>query len=393
MNGGRSPFPWLLAGRYLRSTRRDAFTSFLSAVATGGIGLGVAALVLALAALAGMQRALRAEILTQTPALAVTLPPGADAHELGAALGREPEVTAVQRVLLGRGWLLSGSRALPVEIVGYEGALPPSFPGAAGGHPGLYLAGTDAVRLGAGDGDVVTLAAPRPTLTPLGPQPRLLSMRVQGTYDASRVASESRAALPLERAEILLGADRPVRLEIGTRDLDAALALAGRWRDRLPTGARLETWQDLNRPLFFALALERGVLFLAVSLIVAVAAIALFSDLQLVAAAKRRELALLVAMGAGEPALRRAFLLLGAMLGGLGAVGGGLVGWAAAEILDRYRLISLPPGLLLFDALPFRVRPGDVVAVVAVTLVLTLACAALGAARAVRIVPAEALRR
>jgi len=66
-------FPLLVALRYLRSTRRDAFTSFLSAVAAGGIGLGVAALVLALAALAGMQRLLRAEILARTPALVLTL--------------------------------------------------------------------------------------------------------------------------------------------------------------------------------------------------------------------------------------------------------------------------------------------------------------------------------
>jgi lipoprotein-releasing system permease protein len=383
----------MLALRYLRSTRRDAFTSFLSAVAAGGIGLGVAALVLALAALAGMQRALRAEMLSQTPALAVTLPAGADAHELRAALGREPEVVAVQRVLLGRGWLLAGARVSPVELVGFEGALPASFPGAAGGYPGLYLASEDLARSGLAPGDVVTLASPRPTLTPLGPQPRLLSMRIEGAYEASRVASESRAALPLERAEILLGGDRPMRLELATRDLDGALALADRWRDRLPEGARIETWQDLNRPLFFALALERTVLFLAVSLIVAVAAVALFSDLQLVAATKRRELALLAAMGAGEPALRRAFLLLGALLGGLGAIGGGLLGWAAAVALDRWQVVTLPPGLLLFDALPFHVRPGDVAAVVAVTLLLTLACAALGAARAVRIVPAEALRR
>ena len=133
-------------------------------------------------------------------------------------------------------------------------------------------------------------------------------------------------------------------------------------------------------------------LFLAVSLIVAVAAMALFSDLQLVAATKRRELALLSAMGADERALRRAFLLLGALLGGGGAVAGGLVGAAAAAALDRWQLVRLPPGLLVFDSLPFHLRTGDVVAVVGVTVLLTLACAQLGATRAARIAPAEALR-
>ncbi|HSM13375.1 MAG TPA: ABC transporter permease, partial [Thermoanaerobaculia bacterium] len=327
-------FPLYVAVRYLRSTRRDAFTSFLSGVAIGGIGLGVAALVLALGALAGMQRALRSEILARTPSLAVTLPPAADLLAIESELGAEPEVTAVQRILSGRGWLVGEGRALPVELVGFEGAVPASFPGAGGAFPGLYVADADAARLGLRPGSVVTLAAPRPTLTPLGPQPRMLSMRVEGVFQASRADELSRVALPIERAEILLGGERPRRLEVTARDLDAALALAARWSDRLPPGSRLETWKDLNRPLFLALALERTVLFLAVSLVVAVAAIALVSDLQLVAVTKRRELAVLVALGADPRSLRRVFLLLGGLLGGLGAVGGGALGWAAAVAAD-----------------------------------------------------------
>jgi lipoprotein-releasing system permease protein len=387
------PFPLYLALRYLRSTRKDAFTSFLSAVAALGIGLGVAALVLSLAALAGMQRALRGEIVARTPALAVTLPPGTDALELSLALGREPEVTGVQRILPGRGWLLASGRALPVEIVGYEGALPPSFPGAAGGNPGLYLSDADAARFGVEPGEIVTLAAPRPTLTPLGPQPRLLSMRLAGVFAASATEEGSRAALPLERAEILLGSGRPVRLEVATRDLESALAIAGRWRARLPEGGRVETWQDLNRPLFFALALERTVLFLAVSLVVAVAAVALYSDLQLVAATKRRELALLAAMGADRRSLARALLALGGLIGGAAALGGGALGWVAAIVLDRTGLLRLPPGILLFDRLPFHVRPADVAAVVAVTVLLTLVCSGLAAARAAGGEPVAGLRR
>lgn len=393
MSEARESFPLFIALRYLRSTRRDAFTSFLSAVAAGGIGLGVATLVLALGALGGMQRALRGEILARTPALAVTLPSGTDPLAAERGIAGHVGVTSVQRVLAGRGWVLAAGRALPVELVGFQGAVPPSFPGAAGGYPGLYLADADAARMGIAVGEVVTLAAPRPTLTPLGPQPRLLSMRLQGTFAGSRTEEISRAALPLERAEILLGGGRPLRFEVATRDLETALDLAGVLPASLPSGSRVETWRDLNAPLFFALTLERTVLFVGVSLIVLVAAIALFSDLQLVAATKKRELALLAAMGAQEGALRRAFLWLGALLGGLGAVGGGLLGWGAALILDRFEVLALPPGLLLFDHLPFHVRPGDVGAVVAVTLLLTLACAALGARRAVRAEPADALRR
>src|SRR6185503_1487132 len=104
----RLPFPLLLALRYLRSTRKDAFVSFLSAVAAGGIGLGVAALVLALAALAGLQQALRGEVLARTPHLELELPSGQGAAALQERLLRLPGVVQVQEAVHGRGWLESG---------------------------------------------------------------------------------------------------------------------------------------------------------------------------------------------------------------------------------------------------------------------------------------------
>lgn len=382
-----------LALRYLRSARRDAFTSFLSAVAAGGIGLGVAALIVALAALAGMQGVLREEILARTPSLAVTPSEGVDVLEVERLLAREPEVESVQRVVEGRGWVLAAGTALPVRLVGHQGAPPRLLPGLAlDAQPGLYLPDRLAARLGLTPGEITEIAAARPGLTPLGPRPRRLSMRLEGVYSTGRLDEDAVAALPFERAEHLLGRGRAGRFLVFTRDLGGALALAPRLASSLPPGCRVETWRELNRPLFLALTLERTVLFAAVSLIVAVASLALFSDLQLVAATKRRELALLTAMGADEKLLRRAFLWLGAVLGGGAALAGGLLGGAVAWALGRWELIRLPPGLLVFESLPFALRAGDVAAVVGVTLVMTLACAAFAATRAARVVPAEALR-
>jgi lipoprotein-releasing system permease protein len=388
----RAPFALFLALRYLRSARKDAFTSFLSAVASIGIGLGVAALVLALAALAGMQRALRREILDRTPSLAVTPAAGSDPLAVERSIAALPGVEQVQRVVEGRGWILAGDRALPVRILGYQGSPPRSLPGTAGANPGLYLADHVASRLGLRPGEVTQLASARASLTPLGLQPRLLSMRLEGIYSAGRIEEESVAAMPLERAEILLGRARIGRLFVGTRTLDDALVIAERLRRELPPGTEVATWRQLNQPLFFALTLERTVLFLAVSLIVAVAAMALFSDLQLVAATKRRELALLVAMGADDGALRRSFLWLGLLLGGGGAFAGGAFGGLVAWTCDRWQLVRLPAGLLVFDSLPFWLRAGDVGAVIGMTLLLTVVCSMLGARRAARVFPAEALR-
>jgi lipoprotein-releasing system permease protein len=387
------PFSFELALRYLRSTRKDAFVSFLSLVAALGIGLGVAALVLALAALTGMQQALRSEILARTPALAVVPARPEDAEAVRAVIARQPGIGSVQWTLEGRGWLIASGRAVPVEITGFEGELPLEFPGDDGRAPGLYVGRGTAARLGIGPGSIVTLASPRPTLTPFGPQPRTVTLRLAGRFETGRSEEVARVAVPLDRAVTLFGTGRAKRLLATAGDLEGALEIAERLPAELPPGTRVETWRDLNQPLFFALRLEKSVMFVAVSLIVVVAALALVADLSLVAANKRRELGLLVAMGASGAQLRRAFFWIGGILGGAGALGGALLGAATAWILDRTRALRMPSDVYFLDSLPFDVPVSDMLLVLGVALALALVCATFGAARATRFDPVEALKR
>nr|MDP9122715.1 ABC transporter permease [Acidobacteriota bacterium] len=132
------PFPVLLALRYLRSTRRDAFASFLSAVAALGIALGVTVLILSLAVISGFQNALRGEILARTSQVEVELPPGADAVAARDAVRRVPGVVSAQLEVRGGGWVIAGGKVHPVALVGFDGPVPASFPGAAGRPPGVY---------------------------------------------------------------------------------------------------------------------------------------------------------------------------------------------------------------------------------------------------------------
>jgi len=395
VSAGNLPFSLALALRYLRSTRKDAFVSFLSLVAAAGIGLGVAALVLALAALTGMQEALTSEILARTPALEVQLParlgPAAVAL-LAESLRSDSEVTAVQQALSGKGWIVVSGRAMPVEVTGFEGEVPAQFPGASGEPPGLYLGDREAARLGIAPATIVTIASPRPTLTPFGPQPRAVNLRLAGLFHSGKSEQRARAALPIERAEQLFGADRPRRLLVTLTSLDAAAGVAARLSSRVPEGSRISTWQELNRPLFFALRLEKSVMFVAVSLIVVVAALALIADLSLIAANKRREIGLLIAMGGSAGTLRAAFCWLGAMLGGIGTLAGAAVGSAAAVILDRARLIRMPGDVYFLDYLPFAVPVRDLAVIVAVTLLWALACSWYGASRVAQLDPMAALR-
>jgi len=392
----RLPLPAMLALRYLRSTRRDAFASFLSAVAALGIALGVTALVLSLAVISGFQEALRGELLGRTPQLLVDLPPGlglAAAQAAREAVRRALGVTGAQLQVRGGGWVVDRGKVHAVELIGFEGRVPRSFPGAAGGPEGLYLPVSLAERWGLVPGASVSLVSPRPTLTPLGPQPRLRTLPLAGTYRSGRAQEDrERAALPRAVAETLLGGGER-QIEVAAADLDAATAVAARLPPLLPAGSQVRTWKELNRPLLFALRLEKVMMFVAVSLIVLVAALALVADLALIISSKRAEIGMLATMGATPAALRRAFVLLGGLVAGSGILLGTLLGVGGALVLDRYRLVPVPGRVYFLDYVPFLVKPFDLALVLLLTLALALGSALYAAQRAATLDPIQALRR
>lgn len=383
-----SAWTWRIARRWLLSSRRDAFTSVLSGVAVLGIALGCAALVVALAALSGMQRVVWQQVMSRTPGLVVSIRDSAAAVELAHQIERLPGVRAARTVLRGRGWIRARSGpAVPVEIYGHLGTVPDSFPGAADRPPGLYLPRDLAARLGLEVGEPVELLSARPQLAPFGPVPRKLEARLSGTFEGLETMGGDRAVLPISLAERLLGTNRIRQIEVSLVDLQADVAPAV--RRLLPPGAELKTWRELNRGLFWALRLERVVLFAALSLIVFVAVLVLFADLSVIAASKQQEIAVLQSLGALPRDVGASLTLLGLQLAGLGATFGILLGSVLAWLADRYQWIRLTPGLLLFDALPFRVELSELVRIFLLTLLLAGGFSWLASRRSVADEPAR----
>lgn len=390
------PFPVELALRYLKSTRHDAFASFLSAVAAGGLALGVAALVLSLAAMSGFQGVLIGEVLARSPLLEVVIPAAAGpeaVEEARRALEAVPEVGAVHETVRGQGWVVASGLARGVEMTGYSGTVPRGYPGVEGAAPGLYLDSTLAGMWGLEPGDPIEVVSPVPTLVPFGPpQPRVRTLPLAGTFTAPRTQEDrARIALPLEVADSLLP-NRPRVLAVDV-PVAAAPGIARRLAPRLPEAASVRTWQEINRSLFFVLKLEKALMFVAVALIVLVAAFALVADLALIVSSKRSEIGMLGAMGAPPSMVRRTFLLVGALLALAGAGTGTVLGVGGAWLLDRYRVIDLPGQVYVFDYVPFDVRPGDLAIVLGLTVVLALGFSLYSAQRAASLVPVEALRR
>ena len=391
------PLPLLLAARYLKSTRREAYVTFLSILAAGGIALGVAALILILAGLAGLQNFLRSDVLARTPHLEIAWPDGTggtgvDENVLAEEIRGLPGVVEARQLLRGRGWLLYAGSALEVEIIGYEGELPGFFPSPTSAEPGLYVDHVTAARWGLEAGDLVEIVSPRPTLTPFGPQPRVVRERLAGVFRSGRTENRRhRAAVSLPVARKLFGA-RQSRLEVRGESFEAALPLADRIAPLLPEGAELRTWKDQNRGLFFALKLEKTLMFVAVFLIVPVAAMALVTVLGLLISAKRAEIGMLQTMGARSEALRRAFLLLGTFLGTSGLTLGAAAGLLGAHLLDRYRLLTPPGDVYFIDYIPFLIKPGDLLAVFGATASMIGLTTIYAARRAARTPAVEALR-
>lgn len=390
------PFPVLLALRYLRSTRRDAFASFLSLVAAGGLALGVMALILSLAVISGFQEALRGELLGRTAQIEVELPTGLteeDAVEIREAVRKVEGVTSVQIQVRGGGWVMEEGKVQAVELVGFEERVPRSFPGIEGRPEGVYVPASLAGRWGLVPGGTIQVVSPRPTLTPFGPQPRIRSLTLAGTYQSGKTQEDrERVALPRAVAETLLGGhDR--RLDVEAGDLDAALDVAKGLGPVLPQGSAVRTWKELNRPLLFALRLEKAMMFVAVSLIILVAALALVADLALIISSKRPEIGILGTMGATPGALRRAFLILGGLVAGSGMLVGTTFGVGLAWAFDRYKLIKVPGRVYFLENVPFLVKPVDLALVLLLTLALALASSLYAARRAAALDPVEAMQR
>ncbi|MEM9554633.1 MAG: FtsX-like permease family protein [Acidobacteriota bacterium] len=398
------PLPLLLAVRYLRSARRDAFASLLSALAAGGIAVGVAALILVLAALAGLQSFLREDVLARTPHVEIELPRGDEAIGGDAALDRlivrleaVDGVAEVRRLVRGRGWMILGESAVAAEIVGFEGVLPAFFPRtaeqqAAALTRGAFLGDDLVARWGLDAGTLVELVSPRPTLTPLGPRPRLVPLRIAGSYTTGRTERDTpRVAVPIEVARSLFGG-RSERLELRARSFDEALEVADRAAAVVPEGALVRSWKDLNRALFFALQLERIAMFVSVFLIVPVAAMALITVLALLVSAKRGEIGMLHAMGAAPREIERAFFALGLLLGAAGLLAGLALGLGGAFVLDRFELLAPPGDLYLLDHIPFLVRGGDLAAALGATAAFTVLTTLYAARKASAMEPTEALR-
>jgi len=253
---------------------------------------------------------------------------------------------------------------------------------------------TLAARLGIGRGDEMQVISPRQRLTPMGPLPVRARVEVAGVQSPEPGAEGGSVRLPLELAQRLLWGEAVVEA-IELRDADDPWGLGARVGEVLAgefQTVEVQSLEELHRPLLLALALERVMIFVAVGLMLVVAALNLLCNVAMVAAEKRIDLSVLSGIGMVPKALRRLFLLLGIGIGMVGSVAGAILGVVISLALDRSGALPLPRGVFVVSSVPFRVDPAMVAFVMAVALGLAAAASWLPSRLIARRDPAEGLR-
>ena len=404
--------PIFLARRFLAGRR--GLLGTVSTLALLGVALGAAALVVAMGLMSGYRHEL-AEKLAGTNAEVLILPPGAERDDdaLRARLQKLPGVTAVARSAFAPGLLLSPAAPEGVDTLVKGLDIPDglrttrllgSVPGVAerlartdgGGVPVLLGAGL-ARRLGAPEGSLVVLETASTSLTKGLSPPRRTSLRVAAIVETGflevddswlvvPLASFERLAPPDARRGLFeLKLDDPLRSE---ETVSAARALLG-------SGATILDWKALNHDLFATLAGQQVLLFLALVLIVAVAAGTVVSSLVVLLAEKTRDVGVLAAIGGGPRLISSTFRAAGLFLGTSGLVLGVVFGLAVCWVLTTTRAIRFPPEIAkvyFVSWMPFRPEPLHILGILAAGFLLVLVATLLPASRAARLDPSEALR-
>jgi lipoprotein-releasing system permease protein len=389
--------PGFVALRYLIASRKRAHVALISTISVAGLAVGVAALVISISLLSGFQDHIRREMAQRGPHVAVVASRG-DRLENPAAvrsiLKELPGVILVQPVVEGRGWLsdAAGTHATPVR---WKNTAADAFPAPSSPDdlPPARLARSSAGRIGAGVGSVLRLTSQRTRLSPIGPIPVSLMLRVAALTSGGSDGAPD-LEVPEETARALTGSRETVRaIEARLADPSRAVEAAARTAAALPGSVyRVETWRDRNAALSFALRLEKVVIFATVFLVILVAALNVVSNVALLVVEKKRDLGVLNSMGAPPELLARIYLVLGSVIGALGTGAGLLLGVVVSWALNRFQLVPLPGDVYVLSHVPFALHGPELVLIAAFSLATATAAAILPSRAARRIAPGEAIR-
>jgi len=415
----RSPYELLIGWRYTRAGRggrRNGFISFISGVSMLGIALGVAALIIVLSVMNGFQKEVRDRMLSVIAHVEVFDARGdalADWRTTAAAAMRNPDVIGAAPFIATQALLARGEDMRGAIVRGIDPAEEPkvtplaaqlkdtAFAQLKPGAWGIVLGGELARSLGVRGGDPVTLVTPSGQVTPAGVVPRLRQMTVVGVFNAGHYEYDSGLALiHVDDAAKLFRVEGPTGVQLKLRDQQDARRVAAELQASLGDGVVVRDWTRTNRNWFDAVQLEKRMMFIILTLIVAVAAFNLVSTLVMTVTDKQADIAILRTLGASPRSIMGIFMVQGAASGVIGTLAGLGLGLLVALNIDvivpalerLFNASFLPGSIYLISRMPSDPQSADIVPIGVISLLLAFVATIYPSWRASRVQPAQALR-
>jgi lipoprotein-releasing system permease protein len=407
-----------IARRYLRSRRASGRVSLITTIATGGVAIGVCALIVVLGVMNGLRDDLRDRILVANPHLRIlTYGNGLrldDWRRVMEEVRREPGVVAAGPEVLSQSVISAGADyAEGVNVLGFDPdtgsmavtTLPHSltrgdlsFRTTRDSVDGAIVLGARlAERMTVYPGDIVTLVPAKPPEVnrALGMGvPKYWRFEVTGTFDTGMFLYDNQfVIISRSVAQRFTGlGDAVSGIQVRLQDPWQAPEIGRRIEQRLGYPYRTLDWQAQNASLFSALKLEKLAMGLIIFFIMVVAAFNIVATLTMVVSEKTREIGILKAMGLSAGAIGRVFLAQGAIIGLTGVTAGLVAGLVVSFAVDQGHLIRIDPSIYFIDHLPIRIELFDLLVVLAGSFLLAVAATLHPSRSASRLMPVEAIR-
>ncbi|HEY3013316.1 MAG TPA: FtsX-like permease family protein [Gemmatimonadales bacterium] len=413
-----SKLEWRIARRYLRSRRNSRTASLNTVISTGGVAVGVTALIVVLGVMNGLRDDLRERILVANPHLRIlTFGSGLRLDDWRSVLKRirqEPGVIAASPEVISQAGITAGQdygegvnllgfdpdtgarsvTSLPQSITKGDLSFKTTKPGVDGG---VLLGSRLASRLSVYPGDVVTLVPV--TQAKVNPAlgvavPRFWKFEITGLFETGMFQYDNQfVVMPREIAQRFTGlGDAVSGIAVRVNNPDRAPQIGAALENRLGYPYRALDWQTQNSSLFSALQLEKLAMGLIIFFIMVVAAFNIVGTLTMVVTDKTREIGILRAMGLTSPAVARIFLVQGAVIGMVGTAIGLLLGTSVSYVVDRSGWVRINPAIYFIDHLPVHIEWQDVGVVVVASLAIALFATVYPSRSAAALTPVEAIR-
>jgi len=402
-------FEWFVSLRYLRAKRKQKFISLITIISILGVAVGVLALIVVLSVYTGFTEGLRDQIIGVNAHALVQRHGGAivDTAGVTAKIEAMEGVEATTPYIYAQALITSAAHSTGVVLRGIDA--PSAMRVLSIGQkmiagqlieldqphdiPAIVLGRDMARQLQVVVGSKVRLISPNGPLSPMGVLPKIRTCILVGIFETGMFEYDSTMGfISLETARSLTDLRQGVHgIEVKIKNVDQADRTAAAIQQALGSEYSARDWMQLNQNLFAALKLEKVGIFIALDLIILVAALNIISALIMVVMEKNRDIAILKSMGATTKAIMRIFFYQGMVIGLAGTVLGVGSGLALCAILKHSNLIELPRNVYPMSTMPIKVVPLDVTVIAVSAILITLFATLYPSWKASRIRPAEAL--